>query len=176
LKEIDPIYYDKAYYIVPEGGADKAFALLKDAMEKENKVGIAKTMLGSKETLVAVRVMNGQMILNNMFFYEEIQQNPAKQILSVVSEKELKMATTLIDNLSANFEPEKYKDEYKERLSEAIQTKINGKEIVSLDKGGENKIINLMDALKKSLDLSTKKKAKTKDTDENKVIKMKKAN
>lgn len=78
LSEIDPVYYDKPYYVVPTG-AEKAFAVLVAAMEEENKAAIAKTVLGTKETVIMIRSKDGQMVLNTLFFDEEITKNPAKK-------------------------------------------------------------------------------------------------
>jgi len=162
LPEIDPIYYDKSYYVVPEK-AVKAFVLLKMAMEKENKVGIAKSFLGSKETLLALRVRNGEMILNTMFFEEEIKVNPAKNIDEALSPKELSMAKEIINSMSSQFAPESYRDEYRLRLVEAIEKKVKGQEIVAVDKYRDsNRAIDLMDALEKTLQNATLKKKPTK--------------
>lgn len=150
IEEIDPLYFDKSFYVVPEG-AEKAFVLLLSAMEKEGKVGIAKSVIGSKETLIALRVKNGQMLLNTMYFNEEVQKNPIKDINRDVNPKELALAKTLIDNMKGDFKPEEYKDEYREKLMKAIETKINGNEIVSQDEVTETKVVDLMDALLKSL-------------------------
>lgn len=160
LKEIDPIYYDKSYYIKPSG-AENAFNLIFKAIEDENKVGIAKTVLGTKEQLVALRVINGQMILNTLHFYDEIQVNPVKKQDIKVNENELKLAKNIIENMTAKFNPQKYKDTYREKLLSAIQSKLNGKEIVSTEKVFKpSNVINIMDALKKSLEniKPTKKK------------------
>lgn len=127
-EEIDPIFYDKPYYVNPTGG-EKAFALLLKAMESENKVGIAKTVLGNKETLIAIRVKNGKMLLNTLFFNDEIQTNPAKEIKEEVKPAELEMAKTIIGSMSGAFTPDKYKDEYQARVKQAIEAKISGKEI-----------------------------------------------
>lgn len=91
LSEVDPIYFDKPYYVVPTG-AEKAFAVLLAAMEQEDKAAVAKTVLGTKETLILIRARNGQMMLNTLFFEEEITANPAKEVKEQGSEAELKMA------------------------------------------------------------------------------------
>ena len=159
LDEIDPIYFDKAYYVKPVG-ADKAFHVLVKAMESENKAGIAKTVLGTKETLILIRAKNGNMLVNTLYFHSEVQKLPeiSKQ---KISKQELDLAKNLINQMSGNFEPEKYKDEYHIRLKKAIKRKISGNEIVqSTDKKEPVKIINLMEALQKSLQTDTPKKRK----------------
>lgn len=155
ISEIDPLYYDKPYYVSPTG-AERAYALLIKAMSEQNKVGIAKTVLGSKETLIAIRVRDGQMLLNTLYFNEEIQKNPAKDVSDVLDEKEVKLAVAIIDNMSSHFQIEKYKDEYRERVQSAIEQKIAGREIISPVEKRENRIIDLMEALENSLKSTNK--------------------
>lgn len=150
LNEVDPIYFDKAYYVKPTG-ADKAFNVLLKAMESEKKAGIAKTVLGTKETLILLRTQNGQMLVNTLYFHNEVQKAPVID-KGKVSKQELDLAKNLITQMSGKFVPEKYKDEYHIKLQKAIKRKIAGNEIIeSKDKKEPVKIINLMDALKKSL-------------------------
>lgn len=149
LGDIDPIYYDTPYYVVPVG-AENAYALLLKAMEDENKVGIAKTVLGTKETLIALRARGGAMCLNTLFFYEEIQKNPAKEVKAVSNPKELDLAKMIIRNMSVPFEPESYKDEYREKLQKAISDKIAGKELEA-PKEKVGRVTDLMDALQQTL-------------------------
>ena len=132
-------------------GADKAFCVLLKAMESENKAGLAKTVLGTKETLILLRAKNGAMIINTMFFSSEVQKMPQAS-KAKISEKELELAKTLINQMSGKFEPEKYKDEYHKKLLKAIKAKIAGKEIIEAKESKQPaKVINLMEALKKSL-------------------------
>jgi len=155
LAEIDPIFYDKAYYVSPTGG-EKAFVLLLAAMERENKAGLAKTVLGTRETLVLLRVRDGVMLANTLFFNDEVQKAP--QLPQDKSGKEeLALAKTLIDNMTASFKPEQFKDEYNERLHTAIQDKIDGKEISSPHESTSHNVINIMDALKRSVEITKKK-------------------
>lgn len=150
LKEIDPIYFDKAYYVKPTGG-EKAFFVLLQAMQKQNKAGIAKTVLGTKESLILLRAHNGQMLVNTLYFFDEVLSPPQiKQ--EKVQKKEIDLATTLIDQMTKKFEPQKFKDEYNQKIKKAIKAKIKGNEIVKTSVEEEPaKIINLMDALQKSL-------------------------
>ena len=158
LNEIDPIYFDKAYYATPNG-ADKAFNVLLKAMEKENKAGIARTVIGTKECLIVLRVRNGQMLVNTLFFHSEIQKAPEVKKTSV-AKKELDLAINLINQMSTTFKPEKFKDEYNEKVKKAIKQKIAGNEIIETKDDFEPvKIINLMEALQKSLVTSKQKKA-----------------
>ena len=151
LKEVDPIFYDKAYYVKPSG-ADKAYNLLLQAMETQNKAGVAKTVLGTKETLILLRVQDGKMIINTLYFASEIQKAPEIK-KSTISKKELDLAKTLINQMTDNFNPAKFKDEYHEKVKKAIKRKISGNEIIEAKDEKETvKIINLMEALQKSIE------------------------
>jgi len=147
LDEIDPIYFEKSYYVNPKG-AEKAFKLILESLASENKVGIAKTVLGQKEQVVALRAMGGNMILYTMHFYDEIQKSPATTIEEKITNDELRLAKQIINNMTKPFDPKKYKDEYRERLSKAIEAKINGQSVKRASVTKTAKIINLMDALK----------------------------
>lgn len=158
LDEIDPIYFDKAYYVKPIG-ANKAYQVLLKAMESEKKAGIAKSVLGTKETLLLLRVRDGKMLVNTLFFHNEVQKAPEVE-KSKLTKEELELAKNLIGQMTRPFSPEKYRDEYHIRLQKAIKRKISGNEIVQAKEDKEPvKIINLMDALKKSLVTSPKRKA-----------------
>ena len=163
LSEIDPIYFDKSYFVKPTG-AENAFLIILKALKKQNKVGIAKTVLGSKEQVVAIREIGGQMILNTMHFYDEVQASPVKEIKDKVTEKELKLAEMVIENMTGEFDMEKYKNEYKEKVVKAIDDKVAGKKITRIDAGvvKPHNVINLMDALEKSIKQTSKPKAKAK--------------
>lgn len=161
LSEVDPIYFDKAYYVTPKG-AEKAFNVLLLAMEKENKAGIAKTVLGTKETLVLLRVNNGKMLVNTLYFHNEIQKAPEVK-KSKLEKREIELAVSLINQMTTEFKPEKFKDEYNEKLKKAIKQKISGNEIVeSKEPQAPPNVINLMEALQKSLGTSSTPKKKTK--------------
>lgn len=155
LDEIDPIYYDKAYFVKPVG-ADKAYHVLLKAMETEKKAGLAKTVLGTKETLIILRARNGKMLVNTLYFHSEIQSAPDTGNAKI-AKQELDLAKNLIGQMTGKFEPEKYKDEYNIRLQKAIKRKINGNEIVETKEEKEPvRIVNLMEALKKSLEPRSK--------------------
>lgn len=157
LDEVDPIYFDKAYFVKPIG-ANKAYQVLLKAMESEKKAGIAKTVLGTKETLLLLRARDGKMLVNTLYFHDEIQKAP-EITLSKTSKQELDLAKNLINQMTAPFKPEKFKDEYHVKLKKAIKQKIAGNEIVRAKEEKEPaKIINLMEALQKSI-VTNKKKA-----------------
>ena len=157
VAEVDPIYYDKPYYVVPTG-AEKAYAVLLAAMEQSGKAAIAKTVLGTKETLVMIRAKDGQMLLNTLFFADEVMKTPAKEVTEKGNAAELKMAQTIIESMTGKFEPQKYKDEYREKVQEAIEKKIARKEIAAPKEKNFGTVSNLMEALTKSLELTKKPK------------------
>jgi len=160
LDEIDPVYYDKAYYVNPTGG-EKAFAVLAEAMESKKKAGIAKTVLGTKETLLLIRAKAGKLFVNTLYFYEEVQDTPKIKTVKT-TKKELELAVSLINQMTQKFKPEKFKDAYNVKIVKAIKAKIAGKEIVeSKNEAKPTNVINLLDALKMSL-ADNKPKAKAK--------------
>ncbi len=159
LSEVDPLYFDKPYYVAP-AGAEKAFAVLLTAMEQEGKAAVAKTVLGTKETLILIRAKDGQMLLNTLFFEEEVTKNPAKEITEKGNAAELKMAKAIIEEMTGEFNPEEYRDEYRQKVQDAIERKIAGKEIVAPKEKNVGTVANLMDALTKSLELTQKPKTK----------------
>jgi Ku protein, prokaryotic len=152
LDTISPIYYEKTYHTVPETGGEKAFELLRTAMKEENKVAIGKTVMGNKEALLAIIPTDDNILIDTMFFEDEIKEIPKSYAKPELNEGELSMAKTLIQSMVRPFEPSFYKDEYQERLRELIEQKIAGKEIVAAKKEETNNVIDLMDALKKSIE------------------------
>lgn len=160
LAEVDPIYYEKSYYITPTSG-EKAFNVLLTAMEKQNKAGIAKTVIGTKETLFLIRAQDGNMLASTLHFQSEIQKKPDVK-KSKISTQELKLATNLINQMTTNFKPEKYKDEYTLKIKKAIKQKIAGKQIIETkDTYEPEKVVDLMNALQKSLSKGSKTSKKT---------------
>ena len=158
IEEVDPVYYDKAYYVKPTE-AFKAYYVLLKAMESEKKAAIAKTVLGNKETLILLRAREGKMLLNTLYFHDEIQKAPEIE-KTKTSKQELDLAKNLLNQMTAPFMPEKFRDEYNIKLKKAIKRKISGNEIVESKEEKEPvKIINLMEALKKSLETKPKRKA-----------------
>jgi DNA end-binding protein Ku len=158
LVDIDPVYYDHPYYLVPDKGATKAYGLLLGAMEESGKVAIARVVLRSKEQLVAIRpAPGGVLMMETMIFADEViapgdlDDLPSAKDLKA-SDRELKMAQQLIDSLSADFEPEKYHDEYREKVLELIERKAAGEEIAVQPEAPEpKKVPDLMAALEASL-------------------------
>lgn len=157
LNEIDPIYFERAYYVIPTGG-EKAYALLLAAMEHEGKAGIAKTVIGTKEAILCLRVRRGKMLANSLYFHDEVKKAPAVDIQKN-DDKELKLAISLIKNMENKFTPEKYHDEYQLKLKQAIEEKIAGKEVTRSKEKDIETVANIMDALIKSVKLTQKKSA-----------------
>src|SRR5215216_1679328 len=158
LADIDPVYYDHPYYLVPDKGAAKAYGLLLNAMKESGKVAVARVVLRSKEQLVAIRPAPGDVLMmETMIFADEvvapdqIDDLPESKELKA-SDRELKMAQQLIDSLSSDFAPEKYRDEYREKVLELIERKAAGEEIaVQPEAPKPKKVPDLMAALEASL-------------------------
>ena len=157
LDQIDPIYYDHPYYLAPDKGAEKAYRLLLDAMAEAGKVAIARVVLRSKENLVAIRPAGDVLAMETMIFHDEVvpadelddmpEGKPAK-----TSERELKMAQQLIASLASDFEPTKYRDEYRDKVLDLIERKAEGEEIAIQPEAPEpTKVPDLMAALEASL-------------------------
>jgi len=157
--EIDPIFYDHPYYLVPDKGAAKAYGLLLNAMKESGRVAIARVILRSKEQLVAIRPDRDGTVLmmETMIFSDEVVPKddldglPEAEELKV-SDREVAMAQQLIDSLSGEFEPSRYKDEYREKVLELIERKAAGEEITAAPEApAPAKVPDLMAALEASL-------------------------
>src|SRR5215470_12770968 len=127
-EEIDPVFFDKPYYLEPQKGGDRAYALMRDALAQSKKVGIAKVVLKSREHLAAVKAVGNMLTLQTMRFSHEIVDAgslnlPAK---AEITKKEMDLANTLIDSMSDKFDPNRYKDDYYEKVLEVIQMKVAG--------------------------------------------------
>ncbi len=158
LSEIDPIYYEHTYYLAPDRGAGKAYALLCEAMKKSGKVAIAHVVLRTKQYLCALRPIEGNALaMSTMQHADEIVETSKIEALAGLeakpSDKELRMAEQLVDALSAKWDPAKYRDEYRERVLDMIERKAEGEQIVAAEMPEERrgKVVNLADALAASL-------------------------
>lgn len=152
MSEVNMIYFEKDYYAIPEAGAEKAYELLRQALLAEKKVAIAKTVMGTNEKLLVLYPLKDGMIVKTLFYNDEIATVPKQVPKMKLGEQELEMARMLIQNMTQAFEPEQYQDEYQVRLRDAIMKKIQGQEIVTVDTGGPDNVIDLMEALRKSLE------------------------
>lgn len=158
LAQVDPIYYDKTYYLEPSPGGEKAYTLLIEAMSRTGKVAIAKVLIRTKQSLAALRIKDQALIMETIFYPDEIRSpaglNPGVD-LAKLHDNEIKMAVSLIDNLSTNFDPAKYQDDYRKALWELIEGKIVGQEVVSAAPAAERgNVVDLMEALKASVKLA----------------------
>jgi len=158
LDEIDPIFYDHPYYLVPDKGAEKAYRLLLDAMKAANKVAIARVVIRSKENLVAIRPRDEVLTMETLLFGDEVIEPdkldgvPEAADTKKTSKRELDMAQQLIDSLSAGFDPDKYRDEYRDRVLDMIERKAQGEEVVVEAPAEEpKKVPDLMAALEASI-------------------------
>ena len=152
LDKIRPIYYDKTYHAIPEQGGDKAFELLRRAMKDEGKIAIARTVMGTRQKLLALVPTEDGILAETLFFADEVKEAPKELSRPEVSATELAMAKTLIGAMVREFEPAAYKDEYQARLWEIIHEKIQGKEITVPQENSAATVLDIMEALKLSLD------------------------
>ena len=165
-EEIDPVYYEKSYYLEPDAKGIKPFALLMTALREKGLTGIAKIAVRNKEQLCALRPMDGTLILETLFYPDEIRVEKTELPDVKISEKELEMAYTLIDLLSEEFEPEKYKDEYREALMKVIEAKLEGEELPEVAAAGPAKVTDIMSALRASVEAAKKRKKGDEDEEE----------
>lgn len=158
LDQISPVYYEKTYQVIPETGGEKAFELLRRALMDERKIAIGKTVWGTSDTLMAIIPREDGMILATMYYADEIKALPKTYDRPEISDSEIKMAKALIDSMDTPFDPAAYKNEYQTKLKELIEKKINGQEIVAAKEEAPGNVIDLMDALKASLEHQKKGK------------------
>lgn len=157
LSEIDPIFYEHWYHVAPDRGAGRAYALLLQAMERKQKVGIARMVMRTKGYLCALRPAGGALMLSTLLYADEVV--PVENLEAELPDrdvaprgKELEMAEQLIEVLSGKFEPEKYRDEYRDKVLQLIEKKAEGQEIVAPPEAPpEARVVNLADALAASL-------------------------
>lgn len=151
ISSIQPIYFDTTYHAIPEKGGDKAFELLRKAMKDTKKVGIAKTVLGTKEKLLCLIPTDRGILVETLFYADEIKEIPKEPAKVKLEKAEVEMAKSLINSMVKDFEPDKYKNEYQQRLWEIINAKIKGKDIITAQDEVQVTVVDLMEALKESL-------------------------
>src|SRR5215470_8097643 len=168
LEQVDPIYFEKTYFLGPDKGGDKAYRLLCDAMTQTKRVALAQFVMRGKESLVLVRPSQGGLMLHTMYFADEVRDfsEIEKGEGASVKSGELELALRLIQELTGDkFQPERYHDDYRERVLGAVEQKVEGKEVTAVGPQVQRtQVIDLMDALKKSLEgrASKAEKAETK--------------
>ena len=159
LEQIDPIYFQRSYYLAPEPAGAKAYALLAHAMRDKASVAICKITLRDKEHLATLRLRDDLFVLETMYWPDEIRAlSPADLDLGEVAEprpQEVAMAEALIENLTEDFDPTAYTDTYRQKLLEAVRAKVEGQEITVVDESGESAgVVDLMEALRQSVEAS----------------------
>jgi DNA end-binding protein Ku len=150
--QVDPIYLESSYYVAPDEGGEKAYALLFSALRDSGYYGVAKVAMHNREHIIVLRPGAKGILSHTMYFQDEIRQvEEFRTDTSLVKEKELAMAKTLISSLEENFEPQKYHDTYRENLKKMIEDKIEGRKVVETPSEHIAPVIDIMEALKKSL-------------------------
>jgi DNA end-binding protein Ku len=170
--QIDPVLYDKTYYVSPQEGGTKAYRLLADAMEAEELVGVCKVAIREKEHLAAVRLKDGRLVLQTMHWPDEVREAQKEKHESKrvqVRDSEVKMARQLVQQLTADFDPDQFEDDYARALEDLARRKIEGEEITEVEVEEEpSKVVDLMDALRQSVEAArsgkTPKKKRGKTT------------
>jgi DNA end-binding protein Ku len=152
--DIDPIYFKKSYYLVPEETGIKAYNLLRKALEDESKVGVAKVSFRDKEHLSTLRFRGKTFILETMYWPDEIRADDFEELDKKVTVRpqEVEMARSLIENLTEPWAPEQFTDEYREALQKIVDAKVKGEEIEIAEPEAPSKVLDLMQALKASVD------------------------
>jgi DNA end-binding protein Ku len=155
LAEIDPIYFDKPYYVAPQKGSEKPYALLRTALEDSERVAIARFVMRTKQYLAAIRVADDIMLLETLYFADEVRDTKSLNIpkRSKVPDRELRIAQQLIDSMTVAWKPEKYKDTYRERVLDLVRRKGKGQEIDIEPREPEGaQVVDLVEALQRSLE------------------------
>jgi DNA end-binding protein Ku len=158
LTEIDPIYYERSYYLAPDEGGQKAFRLLHDTLEDSTKVAVGKVVIREKEHLVSVRPYNGAMVMSTLLYADEVRSTediPEFPVQAKVHPNEKKMALQLVEGMAAGFDPAQYQDEYREALQKVINAKVEGEPAPEPERK-EEKVVDLMEALRRSLQATRK--------------------
>lgn len=154
LSDIDPVYYDRTYYIEPAEGASRPYRLLRTAMAQTNRTAVAKVLLRTKESLAGVRIFGQNLLVLHTMHYSSDVREPVVvegvQDRDEIDRRELEMARTLIDNLTTSFDPGRYHSEYRQALAQLIETRVSGAEVVTA-RPDQPKVVDLMQALRESV-------------------------
>ncbi len=160
LDEIDPIYFRKAYYLLPDEGAEKPYALLVRALEETGKVGIAKVVIRNKQHLAALRPVDGILVLETMYYADEVRKPEEVKVSGDLRKAEVDMAKSLVENLSEPFKPEKYDDTYRKELLELLRAKAKGQKLPEPSEEEPGEVVDLMAALRESVERTKRSQAK----------------
>jgi DNA end-binding protein Ku len=160
LEEIDPIYFSRSYFMGPGENGSKAYALLREALQKSGKIGIAEITIRSKQQMAIIRVYKNSLVMETIHYPDEVRnvgEVPGVPENVDLNEKELDTAIMLIDQLTTEFNPEKYKDEYRTALMELIESKINNNEGTTSKEAPRTNVVDLMSALQASIERTKSK-------------------
>jgi DNA end-binding protein Ku len=150
--EVDPIYLESSYYLAPDEGGERPYALLFESLRQSGYYGIAKVTMHNREHIVVLRPGSKGILLHTMYYADEIRQvDEFRTDTSTVKDRELDMAKMLISSLEADFEPQKYRDTYRENVMQMIEAKVEGRKVVETPQPHVAPVIDIMEALKKSL-------------------------
>jgi DNA end-binding protein Ku len=156
LDEIDPVYFRKAYYLLPHEGGEKPYRLLVRALEETGKVGIAKVVIRNKQHLACLRPYEDVLLLETMYYADEVRQPEKVDGKVDVRKPEVEMAKSLVENLSDSFDPEKYDDTYRKELLELLRAKAEGEPLPPAEPKEEGEVVDLMAALRESVERTQK--------------------
>jgi DNA end-binding protein Ku len=159
LDEIDPIYFRKAYYLLPAEGAEKPYLLLVRALEETGKVAIAKVVIRKKQHLACLRTWEGKLLLETMYFADEVRRPDEVKVGGELRSAEVDMAKSLVENLSEPFDAEKYDDTYRKELLDLIRRKAKGMKLPEPQEEEEAEVVDLMAALRESVERTKRKRA-----------------
>ncbi len=155
--EVDPIYFESSFYMAPDDAGEKPYALLYNTLKRTGYVGVAKIAMHQREHIVIFRPGASGLMMHTMYFAHEVRKvEEFRTDTSLVKDQEVKLAEMLVESLAAEFQPEKYHDTYRDNLQKLIDAKINGQEVVTPPSVEPAKVIDIMEALKKSLAVAKK--------------------
>jgi DNA end-binding protein Ku len=158
IDEIDPLFFRKGYYLLPQDGAEKPYRLLVRALDETGRAAVAKVVIRNKQHLAAVRPVNGTLVLETMYYADEVRQ-PEEAPKPEVRKAEVDMAKTLIENLAARWDPGKYHDRYRNELLDLLKKKAKGKPLPEPQEPEGGEVVDLMEALRQSVQATKKKSA-----------------
>jgi len=162
IEDIDPIYFRKAYYLAPQEGAEKPYRLLVRALEETGKAGIAKVVIRNKQHLAALRAHDNVLVLETMYFADEVRKPEKVNGRANLRKAEVDMAKSLVENLSDSFKPDKYDDTYRKELMDLIRKKAKGQKLPEPQQEEEGEVVDLMAALRESVEQTKKQRKPTK--------------
>jgi DNA end-binding protein Ku len=162
IEDIDPIYFRKAYYLAPQEGAEKPYRLLVRALEETGKAGIAKVVIRNKQHLAALRAHDNVLVLETMYFADEVRKPEKVNGRANLRKAEVDMAKSLVENLSDTFKPDKYDDTYRKELMDLIRKKAKGQKLPEPQQEEEGEVVDLMAALRESVEQTKKQRKPTK--------------